>query len=64
MTKWYNLTAFDIIGDLAFGEPFGGLKSSTYHSWVQGIFQVLRFIPFRHHLLAFENTRGTLESDT
>ena len=26
MVKWYNLTTFDIIGPLAFGEPFDGLK--------------------------------------
>lgn len=28
LVKWYNLTTFDIIGDLAFGEPFGGLENS------------------------------------
>lgn len=27
ITKWYNLTTFDIIGSLAFGESFGGVKS-------------------------------------
>jgi cytochrome P450 len=25
--KWFNLLTFDIIGSLAFGEPFGGLES-------------------------------------
>lgn len=25
MVKWYNFTTFDIIGDLAFGDPFGSL---------------------------------------
>lgn len=44
--KQYNLTTFDIIGDLAFGEPFGGLSSSTYHSWVSTIFQSFKFLPF------------------
>ncbi|KAL4797260.1 cytochrome P450 [Aspergillus venezuelensis] len=38
MVKWYNLTTFDIIGDLAFGEPFGGLDTSEYHHWVALIF--------------------------
>lgn len=42
MVKWYNLTAFDILGDLAFGEPFGGLESSGYHYWVSTIFQAVR----------------------
>jgi cytochrome P450 len=42
MVKWYNLTTFDIIGDLAFGEPFGGLESSQYHYWVSTIFLAIR----------------------
>ena len=27
MVMWFNLLTFDIIGSLAFGEPFGGLES-------------------------------------
>jgi cytochrome P450 len=27
IVKWFNLTTFDIIGSLAFGETFGGLES-------------------------------------
>lgn len=27
IANWYNLTTFDIIGSLAFGESFGGVKS-------------------------------------
>lgn len=38
MVSWYNFTTFDIIGDLAFGEPFGCLKTSTYHQWVTFVF--------------------------
>ncbi|KAH8884933.1 cytochrome P450 ClCP1 [Thozetella sp. PMI_491] len=38
MTAWYNFTTFDIIGDLAFGEAFGCLKSGEYHPWVKNIF--------------------------
>jgi cytochrome P450 len=38
MVAWYNFTTFDIIGDLAFGEPFDCLKNSTYHKWVSIIF--------------------------
>jgi cytochrome P450 len=46
MVKWYNLTTFDIIGDLAFGESFGGLETSTYHAWVKSMFDSLKIIPF------------------
>jgi cytochrome P450 len=39
LTKWYNFATFDIIGDLTFGEPFGCLESSTFHTWVAMIFE-------------------------
>lgn len=38
LTKWYNFTTFDLIGDLAFGEPFGCLESGGYHPWVEMIY--------------------------
>ncbi|KAJ5720735.1 Cytochrome monooxygenase lcsI [Penicillium malachiteum] len=34
LSRWYNYTTFDIIGDLAYGEPFDCLKNSEYHPWV------------------------------
>ncbi|KAJ5772901.1 hypothetical protein N7457_007797 [Penicillium paradoxum] len=34
IAQWFNFTTFDLIGDLAFGEPFGCLSNSTYHWWV------------------------------
>jgi cytochrome P450 len=35
MVKWFNLMTFDIIGSLAFGESFGGLKEGKFHEWIQ-----------------------------
>jgi cytochrome P450 len=29
MCEWFNFTTFDIIGDMAFGEPFGCLRDGT-----------------------------------
>ncbi|TGO07172.1 hypothetical protein BTUL_0316g00080 [Botrytis tulipae] len=46
MVKWYNLTTFDLIGDLAFGQSFGGLENSQYHFWVSTIFDSIRAIQF------------------
>lgn len=46
MVKWFNLTTFDLIGDLAFGESFGGLDSSEYHYWVATIFQAVQGMAF------------------
>ncbi|KAA8647482.1 cytochrome P450 [Aspergillus tanneri] len=34
MVSWYNFTTFDIIGDLAFGKPFGSLENSVYHPFI------------------------------
>lgn len=42
LTAWYNWTTFDIIGDLAFGEPFGCLENSEYHPYVHMIFESAR----------------------
>ncbi len=41
LVAWFNYTTFDIIGDLAFGEPFGCLDLSRMHPWVRAIFQAM-----------------------
>lgn len=52
IVQWLNFTTFDIVGDLAFGEPFNCLEESKYHGWVSilfvnfkaaGVFMSLRF---------------------
>ncbi len=37
MEEWYNWLTFDIIGDLAFGESFGGVENTKTHPWVSTI---------------------------
>ncbi|KAI9651354.1 hypothetical protein NHQ30_001395 [Ciborinia camelliae] len=39
--QWYNYTTFDLIGDLAFGEPFGCVKSGEIHPWIELMFRLL-----------------------
>lgn len=34
LRDWYNYATFDIIGELAFGEPFGCLRESAMHPWI------------------------------
>jgi cytochrome P450 len=46
MMKWYNLTTFDMIGDLAFGDSFDGLKNAKYHDWVGLNFKSVKILPF------------------
>ncbi|KAH8805095.1 cytochrome P450 [Xylogone sp. PMI_703] len=46
MTQWFNFITFDLIGDLAFGEPFGCLKTSTLHPWIQLLFNGQKAVTF------------------
>jgi cytochrome P450 len=69
LVEWYNFTTFDIIGDLAFGEPFDCLKNSDYHQWVfillsqlrmAGYANVSRRLPGSKHLLRLITPRHIL----
>lgn len=33
MTKWFEMVAFDLLGEMAFGEGFGAIESETPHFW-------------------------------
>ncbi|KAL8736437.1 MAG: hypothetical protein Q9166_000229 [cf. Caloplaca sp. 2 TL-2023] len=43
ISKWYNYTTFDTIGDLLFNDPFHSLENSADHPWVATIFSGLKF---------------------
>jgi len=45
MVSWYTWTTFDIIGDLAFGEPFGCLERAKYDPWVGAVAESLPYMP-------------------
>ncbi len=34
LTKWFNMMTFDITGDLAFGETFGGIESGKERDYI------------------------------
>ncbi|KZL72932.1 cytochrome P450 [Colletotrichum tofieldiae] len=57
MVAWYNYTTFDIIGDLAFGEPFGCLEKSDYHPWVSSIFDNIHANIYRNQFQRYWITR-------
>lgn len=70
MMMWYNLTTFDIVGDLAFGEPFGCLANSSYHPWIKMIFgsaragtvlQTAGYFPFVKKLLMMLVPKSVIE---
>lgn len=46
LVQWYAFTAFDIIGDLTFGESFGALERGEYHPWIGNIYKGLKFLRF------------------
>ncbi|EXJ66737.1 uncharacterized protein A1O5_09932 [Cladophialophora psammophila CBS 110553] len=45
MVQWYTFTTFDLIGDLAFGESFGGLKAGKQNAWVTNVERMMRLFP-------------------
>ena len=45
MSKGFGMVAFDIIGDLAFGETFGGLDSGKAHPWISISLGALKKFP-------------------
>ncbi|KAF2871082.1 isotrichodermin C-15 hydroxylase [Massariosphaeria phaeospora] len=42
VNDWFNFFAFDLIGDLTFGESFGCMQSSSYHPWVKMLYAYLK----------------------
>ena len=37
IVDWYTNTVFDVIGDLAWGEPFYGLRDRKVHDWISAV---------------------------
>ncbi|PVI04792.1 cytochrome P450 [Periconia macrospinosa] len=46
VTDWFNFFAFDLIGDLSFGESFGCMENSSYHPWVKMLFMYMKTMVF------------------
>ncbi|KAF1992124.1 cytochrome P450 [Aulographum hederae CBS 113979] len=46
MLVWFDWTKFDMIGDLAFGEPFGCLEKRETDPWVDAICKNVKAITF------------------
>ncbi|KAH8894276.1 isotrichodermin C-15 hydroxylase [Thozetella sp. PMI_491] len=49
--KWVNLLTTDLIGDLSFGESFGGLNSGKLHPWLEDLFTTLKTFTFIREIL-------------
>lgn len=46
LVPWLNYTAFDIFGDLGFGESFDCLQNSKYHPWIALLFNSVKAASF------------------
>ncbi|KAI1487795.1 isotrichodermin C-15 hydroxylase [Biscogniauxia mediterranea] len=44
VVHWLNLLTTDIIGELAFGENFGGLQNGAVHPWLRSVFASIKTI--------------------
>ncbi|KAI2641107.1 cytochrome P450 [Xylaria nigripes] len=45
MVRWYNLTTFDIIADLAYGESLRGLETGQSNVWLENIEKIFVAAP-------------------
>jgi cytochrome P450 len=50
IVQWFAFVAFDLVGDLGFGEPFGCLQTGELHPWISMIFDSLRAATYRASL--------------
>ncbi|KAI1186008.1 cytochrome P450 monooxygenase-like protein [Nemania serpens] len=71
MAETFNWLTFDVIGDLAFGEPFGGVEKGETHIWIKILLDsVVRAqttflqekLPFIHLILPYFLPQGADES--
>ena len=53
LVRWYNFTTFDIIGDLALGQPFGSLESGNYHVWIFNLFRGIKQLNWLSIVMAY-----------
>ncbi|KAI0412481.1 isotrichodermin C-15 hydroxylase [Xylaria grammica] len=51
LAKWVNFLTTDVIGDLSFGESFGGLATGTLHPWLDSLFTTLKTFTFIREIL-------------
>ena len=50
MTKWYEMVAFDVLGEMAFGESFQCIENGEPHYWQEMILDHLYFITVADNL--------------
>uniref|UniRef100_A0A8H7N1C1 Uncharacterized protein n=1 Tax=Bionectria ochroleuca TaxID=29856 RepID=A0A8H7N1C1_BIOOC len=51
VVKFVNFLTTDLIGDLSFGETFGGLDTGKVHPWLENLFTTLKTFTFMREIL-------------
>ncbi|KAJ3577291.1 hypothetical protein NPX13_g3277 [Xylaria arbuscula] len=51
IAKWVNFLTTDVIGDLSFGQSFGGLDTGKLHPWLDALFTTLKTFTFIREIL-------------
>ncbi|KAI0467683.1 isotrichodermin C-15 hydroxylase [Xylaria cf. heliscus] len=51
ITKWVDILASDMIGDLSFGQSFGGLESGQLHPWLSSLYTTTKTFTFTREIL-------------
>jgi cytochrome P450 len=62
LVDYLNYTTFDIIGDLAFGEPFGCLEDEMFHDWVSLIFETIKVGALEQATRRFADAGGPVQT--
>ncbi|CZR56893.1 related to isotrichodermin C-15 hydroxylase (cytochrome P-450 monooxygenase CYP65A1) [Phialocephala subalpina] len=71
ITRWFNFTAFDLIGELVFGESFNCLDNNEFHHWAIQILATfkavtcavsLRYYPYLDWLLRLAIPKSVWET--
>jgi len=60
IVRWYNYVTFDIIGHLAFYEPFDCLQKNEYHAWMSMIFNAILYVHTIRTFQRFFNVRALI----
>lgn len=53
MTHWYEMLAFDILGDMAFGQSFDCIQEERPHFWFEMLTKYLFFVTLTDNLRRF-----------
>jgi cytochrome P450 len=60
VVQWFAFVAFDLVGELGFGEPFGCLETLEIHPWIALIFNSIRAATYMASLCYYPSLRWLL----